>query len=187
MDALLPVFVAILLAETGGRVQVAAHVLQLRYGQAAPILSALTLSSLASLGVAGIGGAVIATMIGFDARTLMAGLALLFAGGPMMVSPKPVPEGEGHAGPFRTSLARFLPLQFGDASQFIAFAFAARSGHAPLAIGAGLAAVLAAAFIPMVVGKDWPGSVPLSALRRGAGALLILAAFWMIVVALRLI
>lgn len=186
MDALLPVFIAVLLAETGGRVQAASHGLQLRFGQPGAILGALALSTVASLAVAGIGGAFIATLIAFDARTLLAGLALLFAGGPMLVAAKPMSEPAGKK-PFAAALARFLPVQFGDASQFIVFAFAARSGHAPLAIGAGLSAILAAALIPVLLGRDWPGKLPLPMLRRVAAALLILAAFALIVAALRLI
>ena len=186
MDVLLPVFIAVLLAETGGRVQAMAHALQVRFAASGAILGGLTLTTLASLLVAGVGGAIIGTMINFEVRTLMAGLALLFAGGPMLLRPKRVRSpGDGWA--FVTSLRSFAPLQFGDASQFIVFALAARTGLPGLGVGAGVVATLTAAVIPVAMGRDWPGALPLGVLRRIAAALLIVAGGWMIVSALRLI
>jgi putative Ca2+/H+ antiporter (TMEM165/GDT1 family) len=186
MDVLLPVFIAVLLAETGGRVQARAHSLQLRFDAGGAIIGALTFTTFASLLFAGIGGAIVAGIINFQARTLMAGLALLFAGGPMLLRGKAMRDVNGNSA-FLTSLKGFAPLQFGDASQFIVFAMAARTGLAGLGVGAGIAATLAAAAIPVMMGRDWPGSLPLAALRRAAAILLAGAGCWMIVSALRLI
>lgn len=186
METLLPVFVAVLLAETGGRVQGLSHSLQLRFATAFPILAGLALSTLASLLVAAIGGVIVAASIGFDARTLLAGLALVIAGAPMAFR-APAPKEAGRKAPFISSLMGFVPLQFGDASQFIVFAFAARSGEGALAIGAGLAATLVAAVFPILLGRDWPGALPLRPVRRIAALLLVGAGSWMLVNALRLI
>ena len=186
METLLPVFIAVLLAETGGRVQGLSHSLQLRFTTAPPILAGLALSTLASLLVAAIGGIVIAASIGFDARTLLAGLALVIAGAPMAFR-TPTPKEAGGKAPFFASLAGFAPLQFGDASQFIVFAFAARSGEGVLAIAAGLTATLVAGAFPILLGRDWPGALPIPLLRRIAALLLAGAGSWMIVNALGLI
>ena len=186
METLLPVFIAVLLAETGGRVQARSHSLQLRFDVALPILAALSVSTMASLLVAAIGGMIIATSIGFDARTLLAGLALIIAGAPMVFR-FPLVAGATGPTPFIASLKGFAPLQFGDASQFIVFAFATRSGQPMFAIGAGLIATLASAAFPILLGRDWSGTLPLGIFRRIAALLLVGAGSWMLVSALRLI
>ena len=186
MEAILTVFIAILLAETGGRTQGRGHDLQLRYNAAGAILGALSLTTLASLLVAGIGGAMIASLISFDARSLLAGLALLLAGAPMVLRARPTGEVNAKSA-FGAGLKGFVPLQFGDASQFIVFAMAARTGQIAFAVGAGAAATIIAVAVPVIMGREWPGDFPLSASRRIAALLLIAAGCWMIVTALRLI
>lgn len=186
MDVVLPVFIAVLLAETGGRVQARAHGLKLRFDAGGAIVGALTFTTFASLLVAGIGGAIVAGIINFQARTLMAGLALLFAGGPMLLRGKAMRDVNGNSA-FFTSLKGFAQLQFGDASQFIVFAMAARTGLAGLGVAAGITATLAAATIPVMMGRDWPGALPLAMLRRIAAILLVASGGWMVVVALALV
>ena len=186
MEAILPVFIAILLAETGGRAQARGHDLQLRFNAAGAILGALSLTTLASLLIAGIGGAIIAGMINFDARSLLAGLALLLAGTPMVRPARP-PRDVHAKSAFGAGLKGFAPLQFGDASQFIVFAMAARTGQIAFAVGAGVVATMIAVAVPVTMGRDWPGHFPLGVLRRIAALLLIAAGCWMSVNALRLI
>lgn len=186
MDVLLPVFVAVLLAETGGRIQADAHALGLKFAAPGPILAALALSTVASLAVAGVGGALVADMISFQARTLLAGLALLFAGLPMVLPRKAASEPKGDTA-FPAAIRAFGPAQFGDASQFIVFAMAARTDLPVLGVAAGLVATIAAALMPLAMGRDWPGALPLTWLRRIAALLLALAGAWMIVSALRLV
>lgn len=186
MESILPVFIAILLAETGGRAQARGHDLQLRFNAAGAILGALSLTTFASLLVAGIGGAMIAGNISFDARSLMAGLALVLAGGPMILPVKPLRGIEAKSA-FGASLKGFAALQFGDASQFIVFALAARTGQIAFAVSAGVAATMIAVSFPVVLGRDWPGAFPLGWSRRIGAILLIATGCWMIVNALRLI
>jgi Ca2+/H+ antiporter, TMEM165/GDT1 family len=182
MDALLPAFIAVLLAETGGKVQGLSALMG--QGQAAArMMAALLLSTLVSLGIALAGAFVIAGMIGVNPRNLLAGLALLFAGVPMLFAPKAPKLPKGKPG-FATSLFAFLAAQIGDASQFIIFALAARTATPPLALVGGLAGVMAACALPLVMGKDWPEAVPLTLLRRIAAALLTLAGVWLMVTAL---
>ncbi|MFM2098490.1 MAG: hypothetical protein RLZZ366_29, partial [Pseudomonadota bacterium] len=70
MDVLLPVFIAVLLAEMGGKVQALSH----RLSQTSShVLAALFVAAIASCSFAAIGGAVIAPLISFQARTLLGG------------------------------------------------------------------------------------------------------------------
>ena len=186
MEAILPVFIAILLAETGGRAQASGHDLQLRFDAPGAILGALSLTTLASLLIAGVGAAMIARMISFDARSLLAGLALLLAGVPMVLRARPTRQVNAKSA-FGAGLKGFAPLQFGDASQFIVFAMAARTGQIAFAVGTGLAATMIAVAVPVMMGRNWPGDFPLVLSRRIAALLLIAAGCWTIVNALRLI
>ncbi len=178
MEGLIPAFIAILLAETGGSVQALAG----RNGA----LPALALSTLISLGIAVAGGAVIATMIGPQPRMLLAGLALLFAGGPMLLRVKP-PRAQDDAPGFSKAFFRYLAAQLGDASQFIAFAIAARSSMPLLALAGGWGGVMLAAALPGLLGRDWPEAARLGLLRRASALLLTGAGVWLIISALRLI
>lgn len=174
MDSLLPVFVAVLLAETGGRIQALTAALRLRFPESAKtILTALALTSIASLIIAAIGGAIVAGMVDYPARTLLSGLALAFAGVPMLLTMKP-PEAPG-ATPLAAGFRAYLPAQIGDASQFIVFAMAARGGAPVLAFAAGLTAILATASAPLLLANEWPGKLPLNAIRRGIGVFLMSA------------
>lgn len=178
MDALIPAFIAVLLAETGGKAQA----LSGRDGH----LLALALSTVVSLGLAVAGGAVIATMIGPQPRTLLAGLALVFAGVPMLLPAKPL-KPEDDAPGFAKAFFRYLAVQLGDASQFIAFAIAARSNMPVLALAGGFGGVILAGALPGMFGKDWPEAVKLRLFRWAAALLLTGAGAWLAITALRLI
>jgi len=186
VEAILPVFIAILLAETGGRAQARGHDLQLRFDAAGAILGALTLTTLASLLFAGFGGAMIARMISYEARSLLVGLALLIAGAPMFLRARPTRKVSAKSA-FAAGLKGFAPLQFGDASQFIVFAMAARTGQIAFAVGAGVTATMIAVAVPVIMGRDWPDDFPLAMSRRIAAVLLIAAGCWMVITSLRLI
>lgn len=182
MEALIPAFIAVLLAETGGKVQSLAT----RGPGNRAMLLALGLSTLISLGIAAGGAILIADSFALAPRTLLAGLALLFAGAPMLLPAKPAKprdEGRGFAG----HLFGFLAAQIGDASQFIVFAIAARSNMAPLAFAGGVAAVLAAGAMPSLFASEWPDAKHLMTLRRIAAILLLLAGLWCAATALRVI
>jgi Ca2+/H+ antiporter, TMEM165/GDT1 family len=186
MDALIPAFIAVLLAETGDRVQSQAHRLGLSFADHRPIYAALIIVTLVNLSIGGIGGSYIANLISFEARSLFAALALLLAGLPMLlkVSPaKPIT----HTHPFLISLARFLPAQIAGASPFIVAGLAARSDMAGFAIAGGFAGVMVAAVPTLLLKEEWPGVLPLTLLRRISAVLLIGAGLWLAINALRLI
>ena len=180
MDGLLPAFVAVLLAETGGAIQ------KIFIGRAGPdagrSLALLAVSTLLSLGVACAGAAIIGPMLGERPRALMAGLALLFAGVPMLL-----PDWRQKKAPMRISRFDFAKTQFGDASQFIVFAFGARGSMPWLALAGGFAGIMIAAVLPVLLGKDWPSGVPMVLMHKLAGWILALAGLWQALMALQLI
>lgn len=187
MEALLPVLVAVLLAEIGGRTQASGNALAIAYPQHhSSVFAGLGLASLASLIVAALGGAVLATMIAYDARTLLFGLALIFAGIPMLRAVK-APKIKRFSSPLTASLFGFGRVQFGDASQFIVFAVAARSGEPVLAVIAGVMGIIAATTPAIVLQSDWPGKLPLRPIRLLAAIILTLAGAFAAISALRLI
>jgi Ca2+/H+ antiporter, TMEM165/GDT1 family len=186
MEALLPVFIAVLLAEVGGRVQAIGNVLSLAYPQSQNILfGALGVSTLISLSIGAIGGAFIAGMIAYDARTLLFGLALVFAGLPMVIAVKR-PSVKGFATPIGAGLFGFGRAQFGDASQFIVFAVAARTGEPLLAILGGMLGVIVAAAPAIILQGAWPRKIPLRPIRIAAALILTLSGAVATITALQL-
>lgn len=187
MEALLPVFIAVILAEFGGRTQAVGNALAIAYPQhRSSIFAGLGLASLVSLIVAGLGGAVLATMIAYDARSLLFGLALIFAGVPMLLIVKP-PMIKRFSSPLTVSLFGFGRVQFGDASQFIVFAVAARSGEPALAVIGGIMGIIATTTPAIVLQSEWPGKLPLRPIRIMAAIVLTLAGAFAAISALRLI
>jgi putative Ca2+/H+ antiporter (TMEM165/GDT1 family) len=183
MEAVLPAMLAVLFAETGSKTQTLTHSAAVAQGSALPVMIALALTSLMMLGIGAIGGMTVAHVLNPDAGKLLAGLALIFAGVPMLVPRKPKPV---------TPSTRYLPgqlvvSQFGDASQFIVFALAARTEAPVLTLAGGLFGVAAAMVPPILMSSDWPGRVPVLALRMVAGLVLTAAGGWLAVSALRLI
>ena len=180
MDAILPALLAVLLAETGGKTQGLVHAAGLARPEL-PVLGVLLLTTLTGLGVAAFGGSAIAHLLTPDARALLAGMALVFAGAPMLL-----PRRKPIAPPRHLVLA-LAKSQFGDASQFIVFAIAARADTPVLAVMGGVFGVTAAMLPPLMMGKGWPGKIPLTVLRTAAAMLLLIAGAGLAVGALRLI
>jgi Ca2+/H+ antiporter, TMEM165/GDT1 family len=183
MEAVLPAMLAVLFAETGSKTQSLTHAAAVARGSALPVMIATALTSLMMLGIGAVGGMTVAHTLSPDAGKLLAGLALVFAGLPMLIPRRPKPI---------TPSRRYLPgqlvvSQFGDASQFIVFALAARTEAPVLTLTGGLFGVAAAMIPPVLMGRDWPGGVPVFSLRLIAGIVLTGAGVWMGVSALRLI
>jgi Ca2+/H+ antiporter, TMEM165/GDT1 family len=185
MDAILPLMIAVILAEMGGKTQTLAHQQSL-VSSHLRIMGALTLTSLVSYGLAAAAGLYISALIAFDARSLLFGLALLFAGLPMLLKPKQLTA--LHENVSTASLARhFTTVQFGDAAQFLVFAVAARLGTPVLAVIGAIAGVILACLVPMMMGRSWIKGSATTAVRWGAALLLSGFGFWTIISALRLI
>ena len=197
MEALLPAFVACLLAEMAGRVQLTtesyaaprhatlrhatpSHAVQRR---AWGLCAALLLSTLLSLAIWAVGGALMGPLVTYEARTLLLGLALLIAGATILFRPKADQMAEPPKG---APLWRYLAMQLGDNSQFIVFAFAARGNAPVLAALGGLAGVMAAGCLPLLLDQDFR-RLPLALLRRISAALLLIAGLFSALHALDLI
>lgn len=182
MEALLPALVACLLSETGGRVQLTTESHAARQSVLA-LMAALLVSSAISLAIGAAGGAFMANLVTYEARTLLLGLALLMTGGTLLIRAKADPLSEPPRG---APLWRYLATQLGDNSQFIVFAFAARGNAPVLAALGGLAGVLVAGALPVMLDGDFR-RIPLALLRRIAGGLLLAAGLWSALHALELI
>jgi Ca2+/H+ antiporter, TMEM165/GDT1 family len=185
MDAILPLFFAVLLSEIGSKTQALAHQHSLisAHGR---ILLVVTLTSIISYGLAAIAGLYIGELIAFDARTLLLGLALLFAGVPMVLKSRAPPELPASASTL-TLIRHFATTQFGDAAQFLAFAVAARLGTPALALIGATAGILTACFIPMMMGHQWLKGSALAAVRITCALLLCGFGGWMVVSALKIV
>ncbi len=174
MEALLPTVIAIILAESGSRMQRQTAALSSHFRGSAAILFALATTSFISLMFAGFAGIWVAQTLNYRARTLLLGLAFLFAAAGV-AWPKKDPKAITGGQPFLTSLWRNALAQFGDNSQFLVFAFAAR-GNAPLiAAWSGIAGVMIAALPAFLFPEDWKTIVHLKSLRWVFAGMLALA------------
>lgn len=185
MNALVPVFVAILLAEMGGKVQ-GFSALMTRQGRGVShILLTLGITALLLFAVAAVAGVLMAGIMPPDGRRLFFALSLLFAGVPMLWT-RPV-EASAETGQGLQAIPRIVIQMATDGAPFIILAAAAYTASPALVVSAGTVAVLVAALFPAVMGAAWPGTIPLRALRIVAAVLLIAAAWWQAINALRII
>ncbi len=185
MDSIVPALLAVLLSETGGKTQMLARSRALA-GDLGAALGALTIASLLAYGIAAIGGFLIGPLMPAEAKEMLFGLSLLFAGLPLLLKPKQAPamiRGKG----LPSALLGFIRTQFGDSAQFIVFALAARGSDPALALFGGLAGVLLAALLASAIGKDWPKGRPLLFIRWAIAILLIVIGSYMAVNAMGLI
>lgn len=164
----------------GGKPQQICHHLSATRGGFALLLG----TTLLVYAIAAAGGVLVAEMIPYRARSLLLALALGFAGAPMLLGLRPITP---LAKPNLLKRAAWLfNAQLGDSGAFIVLAVAARTTTPVLAVSGGIAAMLVAGGIPMLMANDWPGLLPLSTLRRVAGTLLLLVAAWLAIGALQL-
>jgi Ca2+/H+ antiporter, TMEM165/GDT1 family len=155
--------------------------LERRAGQG---LVALCLASLGSYTFGATTGWLLAPHLPIEARSLLFAVALLLTGLHMLARTRPTPTLLGRP-TVASSLWQFIRSQFGDDSQFLVFAVAAKSGSPALAVAGGLAGMLVAGFLPMAMGKDWPAG-RLKWVRRGAGIVLAVAGFLLGISAMKL-
>jgi putative Ca2+/H+ antiporter (TMEM165/GDT1 family) len=174
VDALVPAFLAALVAEFGDKTQLLVILLATRFGRPGAVLGAVAVAALVNGLIAAVGGALLTHVIPFRALNLLLALALIFAGSGALLPSKPPRVGiYDRLGPFAASLLAFFVLEFGDKTQFVTFAIAARS-HTPLLAAAGAAAGIVAASLPAVaLGAELPRTVRLRTIRLAVGVLLI--------------
>jgi hypothetical protein len=184
MNALVPVFLAILLAETGGKMQAMAHGMALAGLSLGRVLAMVLVIALIVFGVSAAAGVLMAGLMPPDGRRLFFALSLLFAGVPMLW------QQASHAVPDRANWSAVprLAIQMAtDAGPFIVLAAAAYTASPALAASAAVAGVLVQGLVPALLGTDWPGAFPLRLARLGAAVLLILGGLWSVINALRIV
>lgn len=180
MDALLLALLGCLACELGDRSQLLALALSTRYRRTGAVLAGLGIAAIANAALSAAAGGLLSTMISPDARLLFLAVALLFAGGAMMI-PARMPDtlARWRTGPFLTSALGLFILGFGEGSPFLVAAIAARTAD-PLMAGAGGAAGIIAAGAPVVLLRGrYFTALPLRTIRRAGGLLFLVAASWL--------
>ncbi len=184
MDTLLPAFVAALLAEFGDKTQLLVLMLAARFGRNGAVIGGVALAALANAAIAGAGGAMLATLMTPEPRALLLALALIFAGaGALLPMTPPEPVDRWRIGAFASSFGAFFILEFGDKTQFLTAAIAARAGSPILAACGAAAGVTLAAAAALALGE----ALPRRMIRRAAGILFLIVGLFVTVSALRLI
>ena len=127
MDAFLATFLSVILAEMGDRPQILAVALAIRFRNDKAIIAGLALATLLNCILSAVGGSVIDRWISEATLTLFAGFAYIFAGASMLMWRRKVdPLAGWKTGAFWTAFLGLFILQFGDKSQLIIAANAAR-------------------------------------------------------------
>lgn len=188
MDALLSAFLAAGLAEWGDKTQLLAAALAARYAKPLPLLGGIFLAALLHAGIAAFGGMLVHDHVTIRALSLLVGLALLFAGIAGLVARKaPDILLSARSGAFVAALVCFFVAEFGDKTQFLTFAIAARFDSPVLAAAGASAGVLAATLPALVLGEALARTLPLRAIRLGTAVLFLLLAVIVAVNAWRLV
>lgn len=163
------------LATLGGREAVRVARLASALGQAAGLVTACWLASLAGMALAAWLGVGVGRHLHPDAKEMLVALALLLAGVELLV----VGPGRKPLEPTRSFGAILLVLAAGQltgSAGFLVFALAGNAGMPVLAAAGGVlgaGAVLTAAW---TAGQEWEDKLPLPAIRYAVAGLLILAA-----------
>lgn len=174
MEALLSTFFSVFLAEIGDRTQILAAALALRYHKNGSVLAGLACATLLNCTVSAVGGSVIDEWISDAPLKLFAGLAYIFAGAGMLMWRRRVDPLSGWKTPaFLTAFLGLFILEFGDKSQFIIAAQAARHDVWILVPVGGFAGIMAATVPAVILRERLAQLVPLNPIRWVAGALLL--------------
>jgi putative Ca2+/H+ antiporter (TMEM165/GDT1 family) len=188
LDALLASFVAAALGEWGDKTQLLVIALAARYRRPLPILAGVLVAALANSLAAAFGGAIVHDMVPLRGLSLMVALALVFAGVAGLIRPTPYKtDGSSRAGPFLVAAASFFVLEFGDKTQFLTFAFAARFDAVAFTAAGATAGILAASVPAAALGETLARSAPLKGIRIALGVLFLAIGLFVAVSALRLV
>ena len=176
MDALLPAFIAAALAEIGDKTQLLAMLLGVRLRRPGAVLAGIAVAALLNSLIAGVGGAFAIHYVPFRAITLMLAVGLVAAGAGALFRVKPPKVGiYERLGPFAASAIAFFILEFGDKTQLLTFAIAARAQSPMLAAFGAAAGILVASAPAVALGERLPAVLPIAALRIGIGILFAVA------------
>jgi Ca2+/H+ antiporter, TMEM165/GDT1 family len=175
VDNLLFTLFTLLIAEIGDRPQIFAAALALRFGHDRPVLLALALATAINCVLSAALGSTIDQYVSEDPVRLFNGLAYFLAGLGMLMWRRRVDLlDRWKTGPFLTAFLGLFILQFGDKGQFIIAANAAMTPYWGFtAIGGWLG--IMAAIVPAILLKErLAARLPLNAIRRAGGVLLLL-------------
>lgn len=183
MDSLLVTLFSVLIAEIGDRPQILAAALALRFGNDRTVIAALALAAGLNCAISAVAGSVIDEWISEDPLRLFNGLAYFLAGLGMLLWRRRVELLERwETGPFLTAFLGLFILQFGDKGQFIIAANAAMTPHWIFTAIGGWIGIMAA-IVPAIIYKEKLAErIPIPAIRRAGGVLLLL---WGMIQALR--
>jgi putative Ca2+/H+ antiporter (TMEM165/GDT1 family) len=188
VDALLTTFLAAALAEWGDKTQLLAVALAARFANPRAVLAGIALAALANAAIAAVGGALLVGYITLRAMSLLVALALLFAGvGGLLRAKTPQTGAKWDRGAFFTAAGAFFLTEFGDKTQFLTAALAARFNAPLLATLGATAGVMAACAPAVIVGEGLARAVPIRAVRVGVAILFLIAGFIVAVNALELV
>jgi putative Ca2+/H+ antiporter (TMEM165/GDT1 family) len=188
MDALLPTFLAALLAEFGDKTQLLAALLAVRFRNKPAVLGGIAVAALANSLLAAAGGRLIADLVNFRAIALMVAVALLAAGaGGLLRQKPPALSSYGGPGAFATAALATFILEFGDKTQFLTFTLAARADSLGLAAAGAAAGILVAAAPAVMLGERLGKALPLRRIRFGASLLFLVLGIIVAAGALRLL
>ncbi len=176
MDALLPPLVAAFLAEWGDKTQLLAAMLAIRFRRPRAILAGVVAAAFLNSLLAALGGSLISGLVTFRAATLMTALALLLAGiGALIPQKHPRLETQGAGGVAFASFFAFAVLEFGDKTQFLTAALAARADSFWMT---GIAAAIGIVIVnvpAIFLAERFSSILPLHFIRRLTGAILLIA------------
>ncbi|WP_254606523.1 TMEM165/GDT1 family protein [Sphingomonas bacterium] len=163
------------LAQCGDRTGWLAAILADRYRPAVVIVAA-ALALAANYALAAAAGTVAAPILSPDAKLLLLACALLIAAGGMPFAPgRPDPLTGWRIGGFPTAGLGLFVMAFGDATQFVAAALAARSPVPWLAgVGATIGSLVVVAPAALL-GEAGYRRLPLAGMRWGSASVLLLA------------
>lgn len=171
MEALLPAFIAAALGEWGDKTQLLLVALSARYGRPAPLLAGVALAALAGSLIAAFGGILIHGTVTLRALSLLVALSLLFAGVAAFIGRKTPAYAATLGGPAMAAAAfGFFLAEFGDRTQFITFALAARYDSLLLAATGATLGIVAASVPAAILGPELARALPVRAIRYGGGA-----------------
>lgn len=181
-------FVAAILAQASDRTPWLTAILSTRFARPGAVIAgtAIALAIINTIGA--IGGAIIGPRMVPNAQTLLLALALILGGGSALFPIKPPDRLLGwRIGAFLTSLFGAAILGFGDRTQFITAALAARSPTPALAaVGATIGAIVVNV-AAILAGEEARRKLPLAAIRITIGILFLVVGAILGFSALRLI
>lgn len=188
MDALVPAFIAALLAGIGDRPAWLAAILADRLGRPLAVAFGFALAHALVSTIAAAGALVIGPIMAPNARALLLAIALLFAAAGAVLKIRPPGRLERwRLGAFATALLGGAILAVGDRTAFLTFGFAVRSPTPFLAAAGAAAGSLVVSSAAIACGEAAWLRLPLRAFGLATGAILFVVGATIALFALRLL